>query len=71
MTAASLQGSALGLMQTGQNLGRIVGPLMAGALYGAVGHAAPFFAGAGLALAGAAATLFIPAPSRTTDAAPA
>lgn len=71
MTAASLQGSALGLMQTGQNLGRIVGPLVAGALYGAVGHAAPFFAGAGLALAGAAATLFIPAPSRTTDAAPA
>jgi len=71
MTAASLQGSALGLMQTGQNLGRIVGPLLAGALYGAVGHAAPFFAGAGLALAGAAATLFIPAPSRTTDAAPA
>jgi len=58
-TAPHLQGSALGFAQTAQNLGRIVGPLAAGALYGAYGHSAPFFAGAGIALLGAGATLAI------------
>ena len=71
MTASNLQGSALGLMQTGQNLGRIVGPLVAGALYGAAGHAAPFCAGAGLALAGASATLFFPRRAPANETAPA
>jgi len=70
-TASHLQGSALGLMQTAQNLGRIVGPLVAGALYGGLGHAAAFFAGAGLAVAGAAATLFFPTRPPETAAAPA
>ncbi len=70
-TASHLQGSALGVMQTAQNLGRIVGPLVAGALYGSLGHAAPFLAGAGLALAGASATLFLPARPRQTETAPA
>jgi DHA1 family tetracycline resistance protein-like MFS transporter len=71
MTASNLQGSALGLMQTGQNLGRIVGPLVAGTLYGAIGHAAPFYAGAGLAVAGAATTLFFPRRAPTSETAPA
>jgi DHA1 family tetracycline resistance protein-like MFS transporter len=74
MTASHLQGSALGFMQTAQNLGRIVGPLLAGALYGALGHAAPFLAGAGIALMGALATLFFPVRPRgtpETSAAPA
>jgi DHA1 family tetracycline resistance protein-like MFS transporter len=71
MTASHLQGSALGLMQTAQNLGRIVGPLVAGALYGALGHAAPFLAGAGIAVAGAAATLFFPTRTPANDTAPA
>ncbi len=71
MTASHLQGSALGLMQTAQNLGRIVGPLVAGTLYGALGHASPFFAGAVIALAGAVATFFFPARTPATEAAPA
>jgi multidrug resistance protein len=71
MTASHLQGSALGTMQTAQNLGRIVGPLVAGALYGSLGHAAPFLAGAGLAVAGAAATLFFPARTPVNETAPA
>jgi DHA1 family tetracycline resistance protein-like MFS transporter len=71
MTASHLQGSALGLMQTAQNLGRIAGPLMAGALYGARGHAAPFFVGAGIAVTGAAATLFFPARTPANETAPA
>ena len=71
ITASSLQGSALGLTQTAQNLGRIVGPLLAGALYETVGHSAPFLAGAGLALLGGAATLFFPTRLPESTAAPA
>ena len=58
-------------MQTAQNLGRIVGPLVAGTLYGSLGHAAPFLAGAGLAVAGALATLFFRSRTPETEAAPA
>jgi multidrug resistance protein len=71
ITASSLQGSALGVAQTAQNLGRIVGPLLAGALYETVGHSAPFLAGAGLALLGGAATLFFPTRLPESKAAPA
>lgn len=71
ITASSLQGSALGVAQTAQNLGRIVGPLLAGALYETVGHSAPFLAGAGLALLGGAATLFFPTNIPERSAAPA
>lgn len=65
ITAPNVQGSALGFAHTAQNLGRIAGPLVAGALYGAHGRAAPFFAGAGVAAAGAVATRFIPRLPRT------
>jgi MFS transporter, DHA1 family, tetracycline resistance protein len=71
LTASNLQGSALGFAQTAQNLGRIVGPLLAGALYGTSGHAAPFLAGAGLALLGAVATRFFPTQLPDGTAAPA
>lgn len=71
LTASNLQGSALGLAQTAQNLGRIVGPLLAGALYETAGHAAPFLAGAGLALLGAVATRFFPTKLPDSTAAPA
>jgi DHA1 family tetracycline resistance protein-like MFS transporter len=71
LTASNLQGSALGLTQTAQNLGRIVGPLLAGALYETAGHAAPFLAGAGLALLGAVATRFFPTKLPESTAAPA
>jgi DHA1 family tetracycline resistance protein-like MFS transporter len=71
LTASSLQGSALGFAQTAQNLGRIVGPLLAGALYGSAGHGAPFLAGAGLALLGASATLLFPKRLPDSSAAPA
>jgi len=54
------QGSALGFAQTAANLGRIVGPVFAGALHGSYGRAAPFLAGAGAALCGAVATRLIP-----------
>jgi MFS transporter, DHA1 family, tetracycline resistance protein len=71
LTASSLQGSALGVAQTAQNLGRIVGPLVAGTLYQTVGHSAPFFAGAGIAVLGAAATRFFPKALPANEAAPA
>jgi MFS transporter, DHA1 family, tetracycline resistance protein len=71
LTASSLQGSALGFAQTAQNLGRIVGPLVAGTLYQTAGHAAPFLAGAGIAVLGAVATRFFPKTLPTSEAAPA
>lgn len=73
ITPPQQQGSALGLAQTAQNLGRIAGPLLAGSLYGGIGHAAPFQAGAGLAVLGAFATRFIPHPRPVAErtAAPA
>lgn len=71
LTVSSLQGSALGLTQTAQNLGRIVGPLLAGALYETMGHSAPFLAGAGLAILGAVATRFFPTKLPESSAAPA
>jgi MFS family permease len=71
LTASSLQGSALGFAQTAQNHGRIVGPLVAGTLYQTAGHAAPFFAGAGIAVLGAVATRFFPKALPKSEAAPA
>lgn len=58
--SASQQGAALGLTQTAATLGRIVGPSTAGALIGARGVRAPFWAGALLALLGMAAALLLP-----------
>jgi len=73
LTDSHLQGSAMGLAQTAQNLGRVVGPFCAGALYGSFGRAAPFFAGSGIALLGALAASFIPSHQRMAErtAAPA
>jgi len=71
LTSSNLQGSALGLAQTAQNLGRIVGPLVAGGLYGSAGHNAPFLAGAGFAVLGGLATRFFPARLPGSTAAPA
>ncbi len=58
--APSQQGAALGLAQTASTLGRIVGPMAAGLLIGLSGLGAPFWAGAGFALLGMVAALFLP-----------
>lgn len=47
------RGAAVGVQTGALGLVRIVGPVQAGALYGALGPAAPFAAGAGLAAAAA------------------
>ncbi|HVO36329.1 MAG TPA: MFS transporter [Gemmatimonadales bacterium] len=57
---AGQQGAALGLTQTASTLGRIAGPTLAGFLIGASGTATPFRAGAGLAVLGMVAALFLP-----------
>jgi MFS family permease len=44
------RGEALGFQQRWQSLGRIVGPIVAGALFQAVGVPAPYVAGAALTL---------------------
>ena len=56
--APGQQGAALGLTQTASTLGRIVGPTLAGFLIGTSGTAAPFWAGAALALLGLVGALF-------------
>ncbi len=45
------QGATLGVAQGMAGLGRVIGPVTAGALYGAFGPASPFMAGGALALA--------------------
>ena len=45
------RGSALGLQQSAGALGRIVGPLLAGVLFGRVAVGAPYLAAAALAVA--------------------
>ena len=54
------RGSALGLQQSAGALGRIVGPLLAGVLFGRVAVGAPYLAAAALALA---ALAVVPRPS--------
>jgi DHA1 family tetracycline resistance protein-like MFS transporter len=66
--AAGQQGAALGLTQTASTLGRIVGPTVAGFLIGTQGIAAPFLAGAILALLGMVAALFLPRLERAAPA---
>ncbi len=46
------RGEALGFQQSASSLGRIVGPVTGGALFGHVGIPAPYLAGAGLTLVG-------------------
>jgi DHA1 family tetracycline resistance protein-like MFS transporter len=50
---AARQGAVLGMNQSLASLARVLGPLLAGLLFGAVGPGAPFYAGAAI-LAGAA-----------------
>jgi MFS family permease len=45
------RGSALGLQQSAGALGRIIGPLLAGVLFGRVAVGAPYLVAAALALA--------------------
>jgi multidrug resistance protein len=42
------RGATLGIQQSASGLGRVVGPLLGGLLFGHIGPAAPFVAGAGL-----------------------
>lgn len=58
-SSSGRQGAALGLTQTAATLGRIVGPMTAGALIGARGVGAPFWAGALLAMSGMVAALLL------------
>ena len=44
--AADERGGVLGLSQSAQSLARIVGPLVAGAIYGGLGRNAPYYLGA-------------------------
>ncbi|MBI4231234.1 MAG: hypothetical protein HY608_10400 [Planctomycetes bacterium] len=50
----SLRGTALGVFEMAGGLAVLVGSVAAGLLWDRVGHAAPFWLGAGCALAGAA-----------------
>ncbi|MGH7008408.1 MAG: hypothetical protein ACRED7_08400, partial [Stellaceae bacterium] len=40
------RGGVLGLSQSAQSLARIVGPVVAGAIYGGLGRNAPYYLGA-------------------------
>jgi MFS transporter, DHA1 family, tetracycline resistance protein len=61
---AESQGAVLGGQQVVGGLGRVVGPVWAGALFGSVGIASPFFLGAALVTAAALLSLRLPAPVR-------
>jgi len=63
------QGTALGVLNSYLSLGRIVGPIAGGALFDALGPAAPFWgAGALLALLGLVSPGWLRAPTTTTGA---
>ena len=50
IAAESMQGTALGVLQTMTSLGRFVGPAVAGPIYDLQGPPAPFYWGAALML---------------------
>ncbi|MBT0668208.1 MFS transporter [Novosphingobium profundi] len=58
------QGAGLGVMQSANALGRVVGPLAAGPLYDLQGEAAPLFWGSGLLLATLLAMPLVRLPAR-------
>jgi MFS transporter, DHA1 family, tetracycline resistance protein len=60
-TDAGSQGSVLGGQQVVGGIGRVLGPVWAGALFGGVSIGSPFLVGAVLVLAAAAVALRIPA----------
>lgn len=58
---ATEQGATLGLLQSSGSLGRLVGPLTAGALYGHVSHVAPYvLSSVGMAVAAVIAARLAP-----------
>lgn len=59
------QGAGLGVMQSANALGRVLGPLAAGPLYDLQGEAAPLFWGSGLLVATLLAMPFVRLPTRT------
>jgi MFS family permease len=63
-TDAESQGSILGGQQVVGGMGRVVGPVWAGALFGSIGIRSPFLVGATLVTAACILALRIPAPPR-------
>ncbi|MCC6645344.1 MAG: MFS transporter [Polyangiaceae bacterium] len=58
---ATAQGATLGLLQSSGSLGRLVGPVTAGALYGHVSHVAPYLlSSVGMAVAAVISTRLAP-----------
>lgn len=64
-TDARSQGSMLGGQQVVGGIGRVLGPVWAGALFGAVGIGSPFLVGAALVSVAALVALRIPPPPRS------
>lgn len=58
------QGAMLGGQQVVGGIGRVLGPVWAGAIFGRIGIESPFFVGAVLVSVGAVLALRIPAPRR-------
>jgi MFS transporter, DHA1 family, tetracycline resistance protein len=54
------RGGILGVNQSGQSLARILGPLIGGAVYGAVGRDAPYYVGAAIMVAVVLMTVSVP-----------
>ncbi|MBF6592142.1 MAG: MFS transporter [Ktedonobacterales bacterium] len=63
-SSADAQGETLGLAQGVSGLGRVLGPLLGGALFALVGASAPFVVGSALALCAAGVAAPSLAPSR-------
>lgn len=64
-TPADAQGAGLGLMQSGNALGRVLGPLLAGPLYDLQGPAAPLFWASAIFLVTLLAGSFAPLSGRS------
>jgi MFS family permease len=59
------RGGILGVNQSGQSLARILGPLIGGAVYGAVGRDAPYYVGAVIMVAVVLMTATLPRGEKT------
>ena len=62
---ADERGGILGVNQSGQSLARILGPLIAGSVYGAVGRSAPYYVGAIIMAAVVAMAARVPRGEKT------
>jgi predicted MFS family arabinose efflux permease len=67
-TDTDSQGAMLGGQQVVGGIGRVLGPVWAGAVFEAVGIRVPFFIGAGLVAAAVLLALRIPAPAGRSEA---